>query len=106
MITNVYTIFDKKVEAFMSPFMARNDAEAGRMFSNSLAERRNDAIPAEDLELYFVAQWDDSIGQYGVPDADKLAVPRLVLRGRDVESKARKASSPVAGSEDPYLGSR
>lgn len=102
MITNVYTVFDRKVEAFMSPFMARNDAEASRMFTRSFEERNSSAIPFEDLELYYVSQWDDNIGQYGVPESEKLSVPRLVIRGRDVEAQSRKANSPVAATEGPH----
>lgn len=86
---NVYSVYDVKVEAFMPPFMARNHAEAQRMFIASLSDRNPNkfVVPPADLDLYYIAQWDDTVGEYGVPETERLTVPLRVLSGREAEAK-------------------
>lgn len=97
MITNMYACFDKKVEAFMQPFMARADGEAIRMFCSSFADSsRPSRIPAEDLELFLVGYWDDLIGEFGVPEGRKGTLPLRVFTGREAEAQTPKSSSPNA----------
>lgn len=96
MIHRVYSVFDKKVEAFMQPFHARTDGEACRMFVASFEQDHPTRVPAEDLELYYVGEWNDQIGEFGVPESDKTHLPKVVLSGLSAEGIARKSRSPGA----------
>jgi len=96
MIYRVYSVFDRKVEAFMQPFMARTDGEACRMFIASFEQENASRIPAEDMELFFVSEWNDGLGEYGVPEDQRLHLPKLVLTGVSAEGIANKSRSPGA----------
>lgn len=95
---NVYSVFDKAVEAFMKPFEARSHAEAQRMFAASFADRNPNRyfVPAADLDLFFVAEWDDAIGEFGVPASLSTHLPQRVWTGLEAEASARKSFSPDA----------
>lgn len=62
----IYSIFDSKVGAFMSPFLARTDGEAIRMVAASLFTPNGApsmvAQYPEDFVLFALGEWDDSAG--------------------------------------------
>lgn len=91
---NVYAVFDKKVEAFMRPFEARTHGEASRMFVSSFIGPRENAIPAEDLELFYVAEWDDVLGEFGVPATLKTSLPMRVITGREAMQIIAQGAAP------------
>lgn len=95
MIVKMFAVYDKAVEAFMPPFTARSNGEAMRMFMESV--KRNEQFQAHhrDYALYYLADWNDSTGDFGVADEDKLAVPRLVMSGVDaVQVFSKEAANP------------
>lgn len=77
MIMKMYAIKDVKV-AFRTPFFARSDGEACRMFEMNL--KANDDIKpfAADYELYKIGDFDDENGSFAF-----LAVEYL-MSGKDV----------------------
>lgn len=100
----VYSVYDKMVEAYMKPFEARSDGEAIRMFSVSFINRdpARFHVPSADLDLYLVAEWDDAIGEYGVPADMKTKLPLRVITGTQAEALARKSTSPLAEAVLPF----
>jgi len=100
----VYSVFDKQVEAFMKPFEARSDGEAKRIFSVSFADRNPNRfqVPAGDLDLFLVGEWNDLIGEFGVPASLQGTLPKRVMTGLEAERLARKSFSPAAEPEIPF----
>lgn len=63
MITQVYSIFDKKAEAYGTPFFTVNDATALRMVSRLVLDRNTTvASNPEDFQLLHLGSFDDSLG--------------------------------------------
>lgn len=61
----VYAIMDKKVGAYLNPFLMRSAGEAARAFENSVKDvNTNFNKHPEDYELYEIADWDDLVGDY------------------------------------------
>lgn len=58
----IFSIKDKVVGAYRSPFYMRNNAEAIRAFNNSCKEVPDMAKVASDLELYCLGEFDDETG--------------------------------------------
>lgn len=62
-ILQLYSVFDTKVGAFASPFIARTKAEAIRSFQVACGD---DNLPFKrhpaDYQLYFVGGWNDQSG--------------------------------------------
>lgn len=101
---NVYAVFDKKVEAFMKPFEARTHGEAARVFVSHVASsmgRAEFTVPAEDLELFFLAEFDDVIGEFGVPASMKTQVPFRVITGREAAQIVAKGAAPSPVPQPP-----
>lgn len=103
---NVYSVYDKAVEAYMKPFEARSHGEAIRMFSVSFIDRNPNRfhVPAGDLDLYHVSEWDDLVGEFGVPANLKTMLPFRVITGLEAEALARKTASLPAEPEIPFEG--
>lgn len=86
MITNVYTVHDSAVSAFLSPFMARSDDEAIRMLQNTCQSdpRHNFIRHAECYTLYRIARYDDVKGDF------ENSIPKeFVALMRDIAHPAR-----------------
>lgn len=81
MFLRVYAVYDSAVGAFLQPFMARADAEASRNFL--AAVQNNPAFNAnhKDYSLWFLSEFNDATGEYGVPQGDKTRVPLQVMNG-------------------------
>lgn len=82
MITRCYAVYDAAVCAFLAPFMARADGEAQRMFLSACADPKSPfSSNYRDYSLWYLSEFNDSTGEYGVSPEDKLSVPRNVLTG-------------------------
>lgn len=86
MILRVYAVYDEAVGAFMQPFMCRSDAEAQRIFLASVANNETFQRNYKDYGLFFLAEFNDVTGEYGVASEEKLAVPRLIINGFSARS--------------------
>lgn len=61
---NIYSIYDRKVEAFMRPFFMVKDGQAVRAFSDMVNEPGHELNKhPEDYRLELVGQWDDQRGE-------------------------------------------
>lgn len=59
-----YSVKDLAVNAYLSPFVARTDAEAVRMFEQSCVDTQHMfAKSARDFHLYRIGSFDDSSGE-------------------------------------------
>jgi hypothetical protein len=68
MIHQVFTVYDSKAEAFMSPFMFPSKGLAIRAFSDSLRKVDHPfSKHPEDFTLFCIGTYDDSKGKYSQP---------------------------------------
>lgn len=72
----VYSIRDAKTEAFNTPFYARTNGEAKRMFINS-ADNGNFAKHHGDYQLFHLATFDDNTGEF------HPMVPNMIMTGTE-----------------------
>lgn len=64
MILNIYGIYDNKVEAFNTPFFARTNGEAIRMFANGVNQEGSDfGRWANDYCLYRIGSFNADTGE-------------------------------------------
>lgn len=67
----MFSVFDSKVSAFMTPFFMRTSSEALRAFEDSVnAEKSGFKAHAEDYTLFELGSWDDQTAKF-----DLLATP-------------------------------
>lgn len=63
-VLQLYSVFDSKVGAFASPFVARTKGEAVRSFQLACGD---EALPFRktpaDYQLYYIGGWDDQNGR-------------------------------------------
>jgi hypothetical protein len=84
----MYSVYDSKVEAFMSPFAMRAKGEALRAFTTTVNDpQSNISQYPEDYSLHEVGEWDEKSGQL-----KPLTAP--IHLGQAVEFK-NQPSSPV-----------
>lgn len=61
---NIYTVYDAKARAFMTPFFMSNDAMAERAFYDMMTDERQAWHKhKEDYALYLVGNYDDQNAQ-------------------------------------------
>jgi len=59
----MYTVFDTKAGAYLRPFFARTNAEAIRMFSDTVSDANSlIAKHPEDFSLFKVGEYDEVTG--------------------------------------------
>lgn len=59
----VYTVYDSKVEAYMSPFVMRSKGEAVRAFSDTVNEENSQFNKhPEDFTLFEIGEWNEKSG--------------------------------------------
>lgn len=64
MTVRIYSIFDSKVEAYLQPFFAPNNAVARRNFQSAASDATSNFHKfAGDYTLFFIAEFDDQTGQ-------------------------------------------
>lgn len=85
---NVYGIRDAKTEAFHTPFYARTDGEAKRMFINS-SETGNFAKHHADYQLFNLAIFDDNDGSF------TPTVPIMIMTGTEAHQLANPDATKI-----------
>jgi hypothetical protein len=84
MLTNVFAIYDSKVEAFLQPFFSPTKGSAIRAVSEEVNNPQAQlAKHAEDFTLFHLGTFDDSNGAL-----DKLAAPASVSLLIELKSAA------------------
>lgn len=79
MILNVYSVYDKAVNAFMQPFYARSAGEAIRSFTDLTRDpQTNVARHPTDFVLFALGEFDDNSGLFNSSE------PRRLLAGNEV----------------------
>lgn len=95
MILKVYSVYDRAVSAFMQPFYARSHGEAMRMFLSSVKNSESFSANAEDYALYYLAEYNDELGEFGVPEDEKLSLPLRLMTGMEAIAQiSRDTASP------------
>lgn len=91
----VYAIYDKAVAAYAAPFLARTDAEACRMFVASTVENLHFLSNAHDYALCYLCEYNEQTGEFGVPEEQRLTVPKIVMTGPVAAAHAREMVEPL-----------
>lgn len=67
-----YSVYDSKVESYMRPFTAPNEASAVRSLSAAISDPNHDFNRfAEDFALFEVGIWDPAVGRISAYEAPK-----------------------------------
>lgn len=85
MIYKVFTVYDSKVEAYMSPFMMQSKGQAIRSFGDEC--NNSDSMfckHPEDFTLFEIAEYDDQLGVYNMHDV-KIPLGTALENKRKVE---------------------
>lgn len=62
---NVYTVFDKAVNAYMQPFFCRSKGEAIRSFSEACSDKSSNFFKySQDYILVELGEYDDQTGLF------------------------------------------
>jgi len=81
---NLYSIFDRKMNVYLTPFPARNDVEAVRNVSSGMADASMKQTPVgthpEDFDLVKIGHFDDESG-----DISK-EIPLILGNVRDISA--------------------
>jgi hypothetical protein len=82
---NVYSIFDKAAEAFVTPFFMQNDGLAIRAFQDNVnaTDENNISKHPEQFTLYKIAEYDDKTGAIAVDER----YPSLLARGIELKTE-------------------
>lgn len=84
---NLYSIHDSKAEQYAPPFLARNNGEATRMFSQAVNNRDDQNMLnkyAEDYTLVYIGEFNN---ETGVITCDP-EIMETVARARNVKEQA------------------
>lgn len=102
MILKVFAVYDKAVLAFLRPFQARTHGEALRMFLQSVRENPDFHKNYKDYDLFFLSEFNDATGDYGVPAEQATSVPRIVMTGLEAWNLLQREAVPplFAGKVD------
>ena len=61
----VFTVYDAKIEAYMSPFLMATKAQAIRTFGDTVNDEKNQRNKhPEDYTLFEIGEYDDNSGNY------------------------------------------
>lgn len=75
MILEVYSVYDKAVEAFMQPFFVRAKGEAVRSFMSACTDGKSQFVSHPgDYTLFHIGTFDDASGIISVPQAGPVRV--------------------------------
>lgn len=65
MIKKLFSVYDKKAEAYLQPIMANTIGEVKRQFMDIVNDGKSPfGKHPEDFELYHIGEWDDNTGRY------------------------------------------
>lgn len=63
MISKVYTVYDSKVEAYMTPFFMRGKGEALRAWASTVNDSQTQFCKhPSDFTLFEIGEYDDTMG--------------------------------------------
>jgi len=96
MVQALYSIFDRSVEKYASPFTAENDSSAYRAFGFALEQAHIDFLG--DYDLVEVGTYDDDAG---VPQY--IGEHRIVANGDDLRPQREAAAARQALSKQDEL---
>ena len=80
----LYSVFDKAVKAYMTPFFARARGEAIRSFGDAANDEKHQfGKHANDFVLYYIGEFDDQSGIVTRVDPERVisAIELLVVDG-------------------------
>ena len=78
MIANIYTIYDVKAEAYLTPFFLQNDAILKRTIQDTLSDPEHlFSKHPEDYVVYHCATYDDQTGDIK-PEAPIKVMYKLI----------------------------
>lgn len=72
MKSKVYTVYDSKIEAYMSPFLMQTKGQAIRAFSDTVNDpdsKNGFHQHPEDFTLFEIGEYDDQTGVYTMHEA-------------------------------------
>jgi len=92
MILHLYSVMDKAVQAYMTPFFCRSDAEAMRSFADAVSNPEHQFNRhVSDYVLYRVGLFDDAEGMVVPCQEPQRIVAGSSLGGRGDEVPKRSS---------------
>jgi len=65
MMLKIFSVFDSKVGAYMSPFFMRSTGEAVRAFTQAVSDKDTQFCKhPEDYTLFELGEWDDQTSKF------------------------------------------
>lgn len=84
MITELYTVYDAAVKAFLPPFHVRSRGEALRSFTEAVNSADHQFHKwAADYTLFFIGTFDDATAEYKQPSTGQKVITAIELRVDD-----------------------
>jgi hypothetical protein len=82
---NIYSIYDKAAEAFITPFFMQNDGLAIRAFQDNVnaEDENNISKHPEQFTLYKIGEYDDKAGVIAAQEQ-----PSMLARGIELKTEA------------------
>lgn len=82
MIMSIYSVWDSKADAYITPFFAPNDAVAIRMFSSAVEDSGHDFHRhSEDYSLFKIGQFNQNTAEI-MPDNVTVIARAHELKGQ------------------------
>lgn len=83
---NIYTIYDSKAEAYLTPFFTDTDATAVRIFTSATTDEQHHFHKyAEDYTLFAIGEWDEKAGEI-IPEM----APRSIVNAITIKTVTNK----------------
>lgn len=95
---HVFSVFDKAVKAFMTPFFARSKGEAIRSFMEACNDEKHTFYRhAADYVLFYHGDWDDGSGMFAQPRDPERVVSALECMTRQSEMRDVQSEMQLGG---------
>lgn len=80
-MSKVFSVYDRKAQAFMTPFYMQNKAMAERAFRNTVndAEHNFYANP-EDFDLYYLGEYEEMTGEFIQEETNELITTAVAVK--------------------------
>lgn len=77
----VFTVFDSKSEAFLTPFFLRSTGEAIRVFGDAVADPKHQfGAHPEDYTLFELGEWEESTGELKILPTPQSVILAVALK--------------------------